>query len=98
MGLKKSVILSFFKVNIRLCPHQVAPLVKIIPRPFFHENCIACGTICDKVPMAKMITVKDLIIISHSYRFFMKNGMHLQLPLNLYWILFKAFPGQCLLP
>ena len=34
-----------------------------MPRPFFHERGIACGTICDKVPMAKMITVNVLIII-----------------------------------
>ena len=75
MGLNKSVILSFFLVNIRLCPHQVAPPVNIMPRPFFHERGIACGTTCGKVPMAKMDTVKDLIIISHSYCFFlMQNG------------------------
>ena len=66
MGLKKSVIYSFFLVNIRFCPHQVAPSVKIMLRPFFHERGMACGTTCDKVPMAKMITLKDLIIISHS--------------------------------
>ena len=50
--------------------------MKIMPRPFFHERGIACGTTCDKVPMAKMITVNDIIKISHSYTlFFMKNGM-----------------------
>ena len=70
MGLKENVIVSFFLVNIQLCPHQVAPPVKIMPRPFFHERGIACGKTCGKVPMAKMITMKDLIIISHSYRFF----------------------------
>ena len=70
MGLKKSVILSIFLVNIRLCPHQVVPPVKIMPRPFFHERGIVCGTTYGKVPMVKMITVKDLIIISHSYCFF----------------------------
>ena len=33
------------------------------------------GTTCDKVPMAKMDTVKVIIKISHSYKcFFMKNG------------------------
>ena len=71
MGLKKSVILSFLLVNIRLCPHQVAPPVNIMPRPFFHARGITCGTTCDKVPMAKMITMKDLIIISHSYCYFL---------------------------
>ena len=70
------MILSFFLVNIQLCPHQVAPPVQIMPRPFFHERGIARGTTCDKVPKAKMDTVKDLIIISHSYNFFfMKNRM-----------------------
>ena len=39
MVLIRNVILSFFLVNIKLCPHQVAPPVKIMPRPFFHE----CG-------------------------------------------------------
>ena len=54
----------------------MAPPVKIMPRPFFHERGIACGTTCDKVPMAEMITVNDIIKISHSYKFvFMKNGM-----------------------
>ena len=67
---------------IRVCPHQVAPTVKIMPRPFFHAGGIACRTTCGKVPMAKMETVKDLIIISHSYCFFlMKNGMHVKLTL-----------------
>ena len=41
-----------------------------MPRPLFHERGIACGTTCDKVPMAKMITMNDLIIISHSYFIF----------------------------
>ena len=83
MGLKKGWSYHFL-VNIWLCPHQVVPPVKIMPCPFFHELCMACGTTCDKVPMAKMITVKDLIIISHLYHFFlMKNGMHLQLPLKM---------------
>ena len=45
------------------------PPVKIGPRPFFYERGIACGTTCDKVPKAKMDTLKDLIIISHSYSF-----------------------------
>ena len=81
MGLKENVILSFFLVNIQLYPHQVAPPVKIMPRPFFHKLGIAFGIICDKVPMAKMITVKYIILIRHSYHFFMKNGTHLQLPL-----------------
>ena len=72
----QNVILPFFFVNIQLCPHQVAPPVQIMPRPFFHERGIACGTTCGKVPKAKMITKKDLIIISHSYKFlFMKNRM-----------------------
>ena len=75
------MILSFFLVNFQLCPHSVAPPVKIMPRPFFHERGIACGTTCDKVPMAKMITMKALIIISHPYRFFlMKNGMQPETP------------------
>ena len=73
MGLKENVIFIIFSVNIRLCPHQVAPPVKIMPRPFFHERGIACGTTCGKVPMAKMITVKDLSIISHSYCFFLNE-------------------------
>ena len=64
------MILSFFLVNIQLCPHQVAPPVKIMPRPIFHERGIACGTTCDKVPKAKMDTVKVIIKISHSYKFF----------------------------
>ena len=47
-----------------------------MPRPFFHERGIACGTTWDKVPMAKMDTVKDLIIINHLYKFFlMKNRL-----------------------
>ena len=47
-----------------------------MPRPFFYERGIACGTTCDKVPMAKIDTVKDLSIISHSYKnFFTKNRM-----------------------
>ena len=71
MVLTRNVILSFYLINIQLCPHQVAPPVKIMPRPFFHERGIACGTTCDKVPMAKMITVKDLSIISHSYKLFL---------------------------
>ena len=45
-----------------------------MPRPFFHECGIACGTTYDKVPMAKMDTVKVIIKISHSYNFFLKNG------------------------
>ena len=65
MGLKRNRDFIIFFLNIHLCPHQVAPPVKIIPRPFFHECGIACGTTCDKAPMAKMDTVKDLIIISH---------------------------------
>ena len=69
MVLTRNVILSFFLVNIQLCPHQVAPPVKIMPRPFFYERGIACGTTCGKVPKAKMDTLKDLIIISHSYCF-----------------------------
>ena len=55
-------------------PHQVGPPVKIMPHPYFLEHGIACGTTCAKVPMAKMDTVKDLIIISHSYCFLMQNG------------------------
>ena len=83
MGLEKSVILSFFLVNIRFCPHQVAPPVKIMLRPFFHERGIACGTTCEKMPKAKMDTLKNLIIISHPYCFFlMKNGIQLKLPLK----------------
>ena len=46
------------------------PPVKIMPCPFFHERGIACGTTCDKVPVAKMITVNDIIKISHSNKFF----------------------------
>ena len=61
------MILSFFLVNIQLFPHQVAPPVKIMPRPFFHERGIACGITCGKVPMAKMITVKNLIMISRAF-------------------------------
>ena len=67
MVLTRNVILSFFVVNIQLCPHKVAPPAKIMPRPFFHERGIACGTTCDKVLMSKMDTLNDLIIISHSY-------------------------------
>ena len=74
MGLKKKGDLIIFLVNIRLCPHQLAPPVTIMPRPFFHELGITCGTTCDKVLMAKMITVIDLIIISHSYRSPLKGG------------------------
>ena len=71
MVLTRNVIWSFFLVNIQLCPHQVAPPVKIMPRPFFHERGMACGKTCEKVPKAKMDTdtLKDLIIISHSYCF-----------------------------
>ena len=69
MVLTRNVILSFFLVNIQLCPHQVAPPVQIMPRPFFHERGLACGTTYDKVPMAKMDAIRDLIIISHSYTF-----------------------------
>ena len=59
---------------MQLCPHQVAPPMQIMPRPFFYERGIACGTTCDKVPMAKMDTVKVIIEISHWYTiFFMKN-------------------------
>ena len=83
MVLIRNVILSFCLVNFQLCPHQVAPPVKIMPRPFFHERGIACGTTCDKVPKSKMITKKDLIIISHSYRFFlMKHGTQMKLHLK----------------
>ena len=67
MGLKKSVILSFFLVNIQLCPLQVVPSVKIMTRPFFRERGIALGTTCDNMPMAKMIPVKDISIISLSF-------------------------------
>ena len=70
MGLKENVILSFSVVNIQLCPHQVAPPVSIMPRPFVYERGIACGTTCGKVPMAKMDIVKAVNIISHSYFFF----------------------------
>ena len=66
MGLKENGILSFFLVNIRVCPHQVAPPVKIMPRPFFHESGIALGTTCDKVPMTKMITGERS---NHNYSF-----------------------------
>ena len=56
--------------------------MKIMPRPFFYERGIACGTTCDKVLMAKMITVKELI--SHSYCIFLiKNGMQVKLPLKI---------------
>ena len=58
-----NVILYFFVVN---CPHQVPPPVTIMTRPFFYESGIALGT-CDKVPMAKMIIVKDISIISHLF-------------------------------
>ena len=81
MGLKRKCDFIIFLVNFQLCPHPVAPPVKIMPHPFFHERGIACGTTCDKVAMAKMITVKDPIIISHSYSFFlMKNGMQPETP------------------
>ena len=54
-----------------------------MPRPLFHERGIACGTTCDKVPKAKMDTLKDLIIISHSYCFiFNENGMQVKLLLK----------------
>ena len=56
-----------FLVNIQHCRHQVAPPVKIMPLPFFHECDIVCGTTCNKLPMAKMITENVLIIFSHSY-------------------------------
>ena len=80
---KKGDLIIFFSKYSTL-PLRVVPPVKIMPGPCFHEHGIACGTTCDKVPMAKMITMKDLIIITHSYRFFlMKNGMQLQLPLKL---------------
>ena len=62
-----NVILYFFVVNIQLCPHQIAPPVTIMTRPFLYESGIALGITCDKVPMAKMITVKDISIISHSF-------------------------------
>ena len=52
-----------------------------MPRPFFHERGIALGTTSEKVPMAKIDTVKVIIKISHSYKlFFMKNGMKCQTP------------------
>ena len=71
MGLKKKRdLIIILLLNFTLCPHPVAPPVKIMPRPFFHESGIACGTTCDKVPMAKMDTVKVIIKISHSYKFF----------------------------
>ena len=54
------VSISFFFVKIKLCCHQVAPPVKIMPRPFLHKRGIPCGTTCDKVRMSKMITVKDM--------------------------------------
>ena len=83
-----------FLVNIQLCPHQVAPPVQIMPRPFFHERGIACGTTCDKVPMAKMDTVKDLSIISHSCKFFLwkiecklKPTLKLKQQFLLTWVL-----------
>ena len=66
MGLKRKRDFLIILLNIQLCPHQVVPPVQIMPRPFFHERGIACSTTCGKVPMAKRITVKDLIIISHS--------------------------------
>ena len=62
-----NVILYFFLVNFQLCPNQVAPPVNIMPRQFFYELGIALGTTCDNVSMAKMITVKDIGIISHSF-------------------------------
>ena len=57
--------------------------------PIFYERGIACCTTCDKVPMAKMITVNDLIIISHSYCFFLiQNGDMVNSPLSLEVMLF----------
>ena len=47
--------------------------MQIMPRPFFHERGIARGTTYDKVPMAKMDTVKVIIKISHSYKFFFEK-------------------------
>ena len=68
MVLTRNVILSFFSKYSTLPPSGSASC-EIMPRPFFHERDIACGTTCDKVPKAKMDTLKDLIIISHSYCF-----------------------------
>ena len=82
MGQKNARFYHFVLVNIQLCPNQVVAPVKIMPSQLVYECGIACGTTCDKVPMANMITMKDLIIISHSYYFCMKNGMHLQLTLK----------------
>ena len=57
-----------------------------IEHHYWHQWCwadIALGIPCDKVPMAKMITVKDLIIISHSYRVFLQTkSRYLQRPLK----------------
>ena len=79
MGLKKKRDFINILVNIQLYPYQVTPPVKIMPRPFFYER----GITCDKVPLAKMITVKDVIVISHSYRgFFNSKWRYLQRTLN----------------
>ena len=74
MGLRENVSLSFFFKYSTLPPSGSATCENYTT-PIFHERGIACGTTCNKVPLAKMITVKDLIIISHSYRFFfIQNG------------------------
>ena len=62
-----NMILYFFLVTFQLCRHHVAPPVNIMTRPFFYELGIALGTTCVNVPMAKMITVKDIGIISQSF-------------------------------
>ena len=85
MMLTRNVILSFFLVNLQLCPHQVVQPVKIMPHQFFHERGITCGTTCDKVPKAKMNTLKDLIIISHlslTFNFYAKQR-YVKPPLKL---------------
>ena len=66
-----------------------------MPRPFFHERGIACGTTCDKLPMAKMDTVKVIIKISHLYKFFfLKNGT--QAETQPYFITLGLHKFECL--
>ena len=70
MGLKRKCDFIIFFSKYSTLPPSGGATCENTTRPFFHECSIACGTTCDKVPVAKMITVKDLIIISHSYSFF----------------------------
>ena len=69
MRLKKSDFIIFFSKYSTL-PQSGSATCESYAMPIFSECGIACGTTCGKGPMAKMDTMKDLIIISHSYRFF----------------------------